>query len=90
MARRDTGPFRLSTERLDFGVVRPDGRLRRTVTLTSQTGANVPVRLENIPPWIEARLGGQDGNRLKIELEVVPGQLSGSGRQTAKLQVHAG
>jgi len=89
-AKRDSIPFRLSTNRVDFGIVRAGCVLRRTVTLTNQSGAGVAIELTGIPPWLEPKFADQAGTRAVIEFKVLPERLPGPGRQVCEVRVKAG
>jgi len=80
-------PFKLSANRVDFGIVSSQSSPDRTITLTNITSGSFSFLFKPDQPWVAMKIGQQSGNDIPIILSVNVSMLSGPGRHSANLDV---
>ena len=87
MTPGDNSAYRLSSQALDFGIISPADRPRRTLTIAARVPGQFQARISDLPFWLTGRMAQAGNGKLSIELCADPGRLPGAGRHSAVLSL---
>jgi Zn-dependent protease with chaperone function len=82
--------FVLSSERVEFGMIRPGDRLKRTITVTCRTSGPTSVQIAKLPAWLGARMEQRGDGKLAIEFALDLSQLPDNGSHSTVLDLLVG